>query len=561
MEEDFIRKGALGALLVIISLIALGAVPPQSVGGVSLRRINIMSQILDSPESEIETPEVILEIDEEEYVVDLDAVAREVEQARDMMVVEATETTGGAIPKVEDRAEIEEVDEESDEECEIDSAEMVVVDTERLLPQDVALTPIENLDTLERGQLDRFYRKLSKKGRTTRVAVLGDSFIEGDILTADLREALQMRYGGCGAGFTPMASPLTKFRRTIKTESEGWQSYNIMQRKSTPERYAESWAVSGWLCTPNADGSSVKWECTDNRERLDSCSCVRLLFVSQENCEIRVSLNDGDSQSFSFEGSEKLQQIKLSKKWINTCQMSVVSGASGFVGYGAIFEGEGVVVDNFSTRSNNGQAMLWTNPTINAQMDGLIGGYDMVILQYGLNILQRGVKNYTAYSEQIEKMIAFARLCFPRAAVVVMGVSDRSMRESGHYEPVVEAIDMTNYQRDAARRSAAAFWDTHAAMGAQGGMAQFVANNWAAKDFTHINFEGGRQIGYALAEAINAARIEAYPPLIEKPIEELILSVNDRRLRELKPQRISRDWALERQISRSVAKDKKEKGR
>ncbi len=552
MEEDFIRKGALGALFVVISLIALGAVPAQNVGGVSLRRINILSQIMDSPESEIDTPEVTLELDEEEYIVDLDAVAREVEQARDMMVLMASETNGGVIPEVERVVEAEE---------ESDSIELIVVDSERLLSSDVALTPIEDLDTLEHGRLDRFYRKLSKKGATTRIAVLGDSFIEGDILTADLREALQMGYGGCGAGFTPMASPLTKFRRTIKTESNGWQSYNIMQRKSTPERYAENWAVSGWLCTPDADGSSVKWECTDNRERLDSCSCVRLIFMSREKCEIRVSLNSDEPQSFSFEGSEKLQQIKLSKKWITTCQMSVVSGASGFVGYGAIFEGEGVVVDNFSIRSNNGQAMLWTNPAINAQMDGLVGGYDMVILQYGLNILQRGVKNYTAYSEQIEKMIAFARLCFPRAAVVVMGVSDRSMRDNGHYEPVVEAVDMTEYQRDAARRSAAAFWSTHAAMGAQGGMAQFVANNWAAKDFTHINFEGGRQIGYALAEAINAARIEAYPPVIEKPIEELMLSRNDQRLRGLKPQKISRNWVLEQQISRSVAKVNKEKGR
>lgn len=531
MEEDFIRKGALGALFVIISLIALGAVPAQNVGGVSLRRVNIVSQIWDIPESEIETPEVVLELDEEEYAVDLETVAREVEQTRDKMEIMATETTGsGVVEAVEDQ--------EIEEEEETDDTEMIVVENERLLSPDIALTPLEDLDTLEHGKLDKFYHKLSQKGKTTRIAVLGDSFIEGDILTADLREALQHIYGGCGAGFTPMSSPLTKFRRTIKTESTGWQSYNIMQRKSTPEKYAQSWAVSGWLCAPIADGSSVKWECTDNREGLDSCSCVRLLFVSREDSEITVSLNGTEPQSFSFEGSEKLQKIELREKWIKTCEMNIVSGASGFVGYGATFEGRGVVVDNFSTRSNNGQAMLWTNPSINAQMDRLVGGYDMVILQYGLNILQRGVKNYTSYSQQIEKMIAFARLCFPRAAVVVMGVSDRSMKENGHFEPLTEATNMTEYQRDAATHSAAAFWDTHTAMVAQGGMAKFVENNWAAKDFTHINFEGGRQIGHALAEAINAARIEAYPPVIKKPIEDPMLSQDDYRLKGLKPQTI-----------------------
>ncbi len=544
MGEDYIRRGAFGALLVIVSLIALGAVPAQSVGGVTLRRINILSQIIDSPQQQIVAEPIELEIDEGEYTVDLDAVAREAEQARDMMVLMASETSGGVIP---------EVDEPTDE-------QLVNLDSIRLLPLDVELTPIEDFDTLKDGKLDRFFRKLSTKGETTRIAVLGDSFIEGDILTADLREALQLCYGGCGAGFTPMASPLTKFRRTIKTESTEWESYNIMQRKSTPEKYSSNWMVSGWICEPSSDGASVRWTTTDNRERLDSCSRVRLIFMSRENSELSVTINGGIAKSYRFEGSEKLQQIEISHEWIRGCEMKILSGAGGFVGYGALFEGDGVVVDNYSIRSNNGQAMLWTNPAINAQMDGLIGGYDMVILQYGLNILQRGVTNYSSYAEQIEKMIAFAQLCFPHAAVVVMGVSDRSMRESGHYEPVTEACNMCEYQREAAHKRAVTFWNTHQAMGAQGGMAEFVARNWAAKDFTHINFEGGRQIGRALAEAINMARVEAYPPLIMCEPMERIANVGD--LDGLKPRNISsRSISLERRISEVCGSNRQERRR
>ena len=64
----------------------------------------------------------------------------------------------------------------------------------------------------------------------------------------------------------------------------------------------------------------------------------------------------------------------------------MLSGNEGFIGYGAVFEADGVVVDNYSVRSNNGQAMFWTNPSVNAQMNDLLG-YDLVILQYGLNIM------------------------------------------------------------------------------------------------------------------------------------------------------------------------------
>ena len=72
---------------------------------------------------------------------------------------------------------------------------------------------------------------------------------------------------------------------------------------------------------------------------------------------------------------------------IRSLSFKVLSGAAETIGYGAIFESApGVVVDNYSIRSNNGQAMFWTSPTVNAQINEMLG-YDLVILQYGLNIL------------------------------------------------------------------------------------------------------------------------------------------------------------------------------
>ncbi len=563
MGEDYIRRGAIGALIVIVSLIALGFIPAMNAGNVTLRRINILSLVLDTPIEKSLLEPIDLELNEEEYMIDMEAVASKVGHIHEEIIAV---TTIDEIPLLEEEQQIEPIEvidslKETKQITHIEYAkpkvyakqitgsEMVKVNTKRLLPQNIALTPIENFDTLEYGKLDRFYRKLSTKGCTTRIAVLGDSFIEGDILTSDLRESLQKCYGGCGAGFTPISSPLAKYRQTIKCNSKGWNSYNIMQRRLSPEKYASNWAVSGWICEPTTDGASVRWDCTDNRERLDSCSRVRLIFMSREPSEISVTLNGGEPQLFSVSGSERLQHIELSKRWISCCEMKVLSGASGFVGYGAIFEGDGVVVDNYSIRSNNGQAMLWTNPTINAQIDGIVGGYDMVVLQYGLNILQRGVKNYSSYAEQIEKMITFARLCFPQAAIVVMGVSDRSMHENGRYEPIKEAADMTAYQQLAAQNMGAAFWNTLSAMEARGGMVEFVANNWAAKDFTHINFEGGRQIGQAIAEAINVARHKAYPPIIEK--ERLFKMAKEDDLRGLRYglQEVERDRVLEEKIS------------
>lgn len=80
---------------------------------------------------------------------------------------------------------------------------------------------------------------------------------------------------------------------------------------------------------------------------------------------------------------------------------------------------------------------------------------------------------------------------------------------------------LTSYQRAAADSCKVVFWNTSRVMKDLGGMPTFVSNGWAAKDYTHINYAGGKRIANALTEAIcqrvytllleqeEAARIEA----------------------------------------------------
>ena len=69
------------------------------------------------------------------------------------------------------------------------------------------ITCIEDYsDSTMRG-MKHFYEALSKvktMKRPVRIAYFGDSFIEADIFTADLREMLQQEFGGCGVGYVPV---------------------------------------------------------------------------------------------------------------------------------------------------------------------------------------------------------------------------------------------------------------------------------------------------------------------------------------------------------------------
>ena len=142
--------------------------------------------------------------------------------------------------------------------------------------------------------------------------------------------------------------------------------------------------------------------------------------------------------------------------------------------------------------------MFWSSPSGPMRRSMPCSATDLVILQYGLNIMQPGVRSFSRYSEQIEKMIAYTRQCFPHAAILVMSVSDRSVKSDDGFVPMDSAPYMIQAQRRAAERTGAAFWSAYDAMQSLGGMARLVENGWAGKDYTHINFAGGRRVAWAL---------------------------------------------------------------
>lgn len=72
---------------------------------------------------------------------------------------------------------------------------------------------------------------------------------------------------------------------------------------------------------------------------------------------------------------------------------------------------------------------------------------------------------------------------------------------------------MLDYQRGAAENTGAAFWPTCDAMRSLGGMEQFVANGWAGKDYTHINYAGGAAWPGRSSMRSTPGRTKPMPPL------------------------------------------------
>ena len=476
-REDYSSRVWWFTLCIVLGVMALGIIPPFELFGMRCSRVDIMSELRE--ESLDGT---------EEYIADIERLEMELATLTEEQIQEVD--TLPELPTI--RYEWIESSVAKERRRALRSDE-IALDSER------EIVAIEDFDTLEHSNLDRFIQKLAN-GEDVRIAFMGDSFIEGDILTSDFRAIMQETFGGRGVGFVACDIPFTTVRKSVKRASSGWTAYSVMKPKSLPESVKDKFFVSGYLASGKV-GATTRWGVTNAFPTLDSCTRARVLLYSRDSSRVTVEVNDSLSQSFDIEGADYLREVYVEAP-ISSVRVRVDSG--NVLCYGASLEGDGgVVVDNFSVRSNNGHAIFGTSAKINRQVDDILG-YDLVVLQYGLNIMQKGQRGYSRYRDQLRDMIAYAERCFPNAAIVVMGVSDRWVKneETAKYEPIGSVDALTSYQRAAADSCNVAFWNTSKAMAQLGGMPKFVANGWAAKDYTHINFQGGRRIAKELAAAI-----------------------------------------------------------
>ena len=340
-----------------------------------------------------------------------------------------------------------------------------------------------------------------------RIAFMGDSFIEGDILTKDLRESLQSEVGGRGVGFVPCALPFGVYRQSAKSTGEGWRKFSIMKSKAVPEAYKDCFLASGYM-DAGPKGAVMTWEQKPLMEHLDSAGVCRIVFLSEEGGSIEVSTAEGrEPVRFDVEASPRLRQVVL-RSYSSTITLKVTSGS--LICYGASFESpEGVIVDNFSVRSNSGDAIFHSNAALNRQLNDFLG-YDLVVLQYGLNIMLPDKTNYSKYQAQLEDVIKYVKAGFPGSQIVVMGVSERGVLRDGDttYTSINSAPALSRHQKAAADAQGVLFWDTYGAMESLGGLDAFVRNGWIAADRTHFNFYGGKAIAKKMYPFIKEVLVE-----------------------------------------------------
>ena len=365
------------------------------------------------------------------------------------------------------------------------------------------MTCIEDYSDSTRRGMQSFFEKLGmidRSDRPVRIAVFGDSFIEADIFTADLRDMLQSRFGGCGAGFVPITSLTNGYRPTIRQTFAGWSSH-----ASTDSTYFDrsKQGISGHYFIPRPGAYLELKGQTSYASHLDTCEVSSLYFLSQGTVEIRSLVNGSLSETYTPGGGGDWRSVK-SEARIGKVRWEIMQADSALF-YGASMDGrKGISVDNFSMRGSSGLNLRSIPQKTLARFNDL-RPYDLIILQYGLNVATERGKNYDTYKSGMLKVIAHLKTCFPQASILILGVGDRDYRtDTGDLKTMPGVKNLIRYQQALAAEAHVAFWNLFEAMGGEGSMARLVhaKPSLANYDYTHINFRGGKHLAGLLYETL-----------------------------------------------------------
>lgn len=373
--------------------------------------------------------------------------------------------------------------------------------------------------------LDNFFRKLESakaENRLVHILHIGDSQIEGDRISAYLRNKLQKRFGGYGPG---LLSLLEIFPRStvVQQSSENWKRYTnfgrveeevphskygvmmsfskftpfITLRDSTGKRKVHQ----AWVkIKPSSSAYATSQEFT--RMRLfygpssDTLSLTLLVNDELATQLKEVPLKQLNVFEYNFGSTPKYVELILESKTSPDFYAMELSTPYG------------VMLDNIALRGSSGTDFVKTESLLWSRMMEELNA-ELLLLQFGGNAVPY-IKDEEAaarYGNWFYTQLMYLKKAKPGIAIVVIGPSDMSYKEGENYVSYPLLPKIRDALKEATLKAGGAFWDMYNAMGGKNSMPSWVNADppLAAPDYTHFTPKGAAYIAELFYDALIAA--------------------------------------------------------
>ena len=344
-------------------------------------------------------------------------------------------------------------------------------------------------------------------GRVDRVLHYGDSQLEMDRISSELRQRLQERFGGSGPGMVPALKPMS--------------SVSITQNATgSLARYAlVTDTLSKWSPT-HRYGPLTRFAVLSGEARFNFRRAENRYAQERVRNISRVSVllgHNGPGLSMSL----KCDTLEILRASIDTARddvtlvtwelpANVERGAITFSGeaeiYGiALDGGPGVTVDNVAMRGCSGNIFTSIDSTVMRQSFDKTGTR-LILLQFGGNAMP-GIGSKKAISIYLDKMVRqfdYFKKVAPGAKQLFVGPADMSKSVNGSLVTWPLLPELNDSLKTRCLANGVAYWDTFNMMGGSGSMREWVNHNppLAGPDYIHFTTRGASEVGSALAKSL-----------------------------------------------------------
>ena len=368
----------------------------------------------------------------------------------------------------------------------------VIVDTVNqngkfILPGDVTLIADYGIDS--NYSLLNFFNKLDLLKKTNckmRIAYFGDSFIEGDYVTDELRIKLQETYGGDGIGFLP-----------VQSNVEG--DYNYLNFKSN-----NSWSDKNFVNSNNfnllglsghvfyATGTAAT---TFSLKKGSNINVVKF-YSGKTNIKspILSVVKDNNRQNVLLTNTTLVNETLINSSPIHTLKVAI--SESSIPVYGISMEDTaGIYVDNYGFRGNTGILTNKITTEVMKEFQNYLK-YDLIIVHYGLNAIVHGQKKFSWFANGQDKLIQKIKGAFPNVPILFISTSDLGYKQNGEWITEPGVPYMVETQRSIAQNNKVAFWDLYSSMGGENTIVSWAERQpkLAAMDYMHLSSLGAKKV-------------------------------------------------------------------